>query len=33
MIEFRQDKNGSISSFVIVDVGRLKNIEFIRRDQ
>jgi CubicO group peptidase (beta-lactamase class C family) len=33
MIEFRRDKSGKIVSFTILDVGRLKNIDFTRRDK
>lgn len=32
MIEFKLDKRGKINSFIIVDVGRLRNIEFRKRD-
>jgi CubicO group peptidase (beta-lactamase class C family) len=31
MIEFKRNKNGKVNGFVIVDVGRLKNIEFARK--
>jgi CubicO group peptidase (beta-lactamase class C family) len=32
IIEFRKKKNGKIGGFIIADVGRLRNIEFIRKD-
>jgi len=31
MVEFKRNKTGKITGFVIADVGRLKNIEFIRK--
>jgi hypothetical protein len=32
MIEFRRNKEGKISGFVIEDIGRLRNIEFSKKD-
>jgi CubicO group peptidase (beta-lactamase class C family) len=32
MIEFKRDKKGKITGFVFADVGRLRNIEFTKRD-
>ena len=31
MVEFKRNTSGKITGFVIADVGRLKNIEFIRK--
>jgi hypothetical protein len=32
MIEFKRNKKGEITGFVIEDIGRLRNIEFLKKD-
>ncbi len=31
-VEFKRNKDGKVTGFIIADVGRLRNIEFIKRD-
>jgi hypothetical protein len=31
-VEFKRNREGKVSGFIIADVGRLRNIEFIKRD-
>jgi hypothetical protein len=31
-VEFKRNREGKVSSFIIADVGRVRNLEFTKRD-